>query len=217
MLKMNQKELTEIIFSCYSKVKSKNSNLVLEVAPSDKSIYQWEHCPKGDVKDLLHHCQYYYHSHPSKDVDRIREHGHFHLFFRGGLFSENDIKIRKSKKYLESNGTKDDLTHLVAIAMNPQGFPVALFTVNYWVTMGIWRPASTLIKLLDAFQIEIPNSPYSITNQFITAIVQLFKSQIEDLLNIRDQVIEEFASQQQIEQDVYYNKNLEVTSVLPLV
>ncbi len=201
------------IISIYQSLKNKNSNLVLELMPRNDVIYEWQHYPKGDVKDHKHFSQYYYHAHPSKDSDRVKEHGHFHIFYRADRFSQKDSIITTSEKYKSSNGKSDNLTHLLAIAMNESGYPTALFTVNYWVVTGVWYPAQTLIKYLDDFIVDIENSEYSLTNAWISNMVKLFKPQIIELLTLRDKVIENF-QQNNPDKNVFYTKDLEITSVL---
>jgi len=208
-------QLSGNISTCYQTLQAKQSNLVLEVLPDNGPIYQWQHYPKGDVKDPANFSQYYYHAHPSKDEDRVPEHGHFHMFYRHDLFKDEDPKLVVSDKYLQSNGKLDNLTHLVAIAMNELGYPTAFFTVNYWVVLGVWYSADILIKYLDNFVVNIDNSPYTITSRWISNMIQLFKPQLAELLILRDKVVEDFQTQYP-DSDVYFDKTLEITSVLKL-
>lgn len=208
-----QQQAAEQIGQIYQRVAP--SNVVAQVFPADLNLKQWAHYPDGDVKDFKNHTQYYYHSHPSKDDDRIPEHGHFHIFLRYPRFSKEETPLFCSPKYQESNGTKDALVHLCAIAMDEYGKPKALFTVNHWVVMGVWYGAERIIRELDSFKVDIADSPYALANEWLTHMITLFKPYIADLLVLRDEVIAEFAKNNP-DQEVYCNKSLEVTSVLRL-
>lgn len=208
-----QEQSAEKIINIYYKLGA--SNVIIPLLNGHSLLNYWQHYPDKDVQDTIHHTQYYYHSHPSKDEDRTAEHGHFHIFFREAIIPQGVNYIRASKKYIGSNGSRDKLTHLVAISMDINGKPKAFFTVNYWVTLGLWYPSSVLIDLLDMFAISIPASPYSDTNEWITAMINLFKAPIIDLLVKRDHVIEHFQKKHSC-QDVFYDKRLEITSYLSL-
>lgn len=206
-----QQEAAGHMTRCYFELSQKNSNVVFELMQGAENPEHWQHFPKGDVKDKQNHTQYYYHAHPSKDEDRVPEHGHFHLFFQPGVI-ENQAPLVISEKYQESNGQKDNLTHVLAIAMNEQGLPTALFTVNYWVTLGIWYPADAIINVLDRFVVNRPDSPFALTNQWISSMMVLFQDTIKELLYARDVVIKE-QQQQFPDKNVFYDKSLEVTSL----
>ncbi len=211
-LTIQQQQASEAITACYQQLRQ--SNVVHELF-QQQDVSCWQHYPEGDVKDDPHHTQYFYHSHPSKDMDRIAEHGHFHIFSKCPPISNVTDYLVASEKFLQSEGKKDHLTHLFAIAMNEWGRPTALFTVNYWVVLGLWYPAEALIPLLDDFVVDIPGSPFVVTNQWVTHMVQLFKPYIGDLLLKRDEVIREHQAAYP-DTDVYYDKQLEITSVLSL-
>ncbi len=197
----------ERINNCYQQLGE--SNVVYPLLQDSQAIQIWQHYPQGDVKDLKHHTQYYFHSHPSKDQDRLKEHGHFHLFFRQDLIPKSAKPIAVSPKYQESNGKKDRLVHVAAIAMNEYGKPTGLFTVNHWVVYGLWYKADVLIPLLDRFIVDIPASALAITNTWITAMMELFQPFVAELLIKRDEVIADFASD-----NVFDDRNLEITSLL---
>lgn len=191
-------------------------NVVSKILPPDKVSKEWAHYPANAFRrDLKNHTQFYYHSHPSTDPERVPEHGHFHIFLRKPRFKDHEQPLAMSKKYRESKGEKDNLTHLVAIAMNEYGLPSALFTVNHWVVEGIWFNATRIAQELDTFVLEIENSPYSLVNAWITNIIALFKPYIIELLKVRDEVLAETA-REQADKNVFQNKSLEVTSVLKL-
>ena len=204
------------IKTCYQTLGQKNSNVVFELLKEHPTIYQWDHYPTGDVIDKTHHSQYYYHSHPSHDPDRFPEHGHFHIFLRKKAFPKNTTILARSKKHEETDGQKDNLSHAFAIAMNDKGLPTALFTVNHWVTNGLWYSAQDITEALHHYYIDPVIKPeYTLTHQWITAMVHLFLPHLPALLETRDQVIEDWQTQNP-DQEVLQDRRLEVTSFLSL-
>lgn len=188
---------------------------IVHLLVGDKTIQEWEHYPKGDVKDCRHHTQYFYHCHAGNDGDRVAEHGHLHIFFRKPIMPAAIKPEVVSQKYADSNGEKDNLTHIVSIAMNEFGFPSAFFTVNHWVVLGAWYDAETIASLLDQFVVDSQNPKYAVVDNWLTHMICLFKDNIIELLYQRDQVIAQHAKQDGRE-NVYYDKSLEITSILPL-
>lgn len=82
------------------------------------------HYPPGDLSDPTTGTHCYYHCHRGDG-----EHGHLHLFRR-----------RRPTR---------PLTHLVAISLDGRGLPLALFSVNRWVTADRWLPAAATLGLLE--------------------------------------------------------------------
>ena len=108
----------------------------------------------------------------------------------------------------------DALSHLVAISMTPEGLPFRLFTVNRWVTGEVWYRAEDVIRLLDVFMIDHAQPSWPV-NRWVTAMLRLFKPQIADLLRARDRKIERW-QEQNLESDVFEDRDLEVTSFLDI-
>ena len=208
-----EREASQVILDCYSKLSASGSNVVKELLPKDGStIYEWDHYPKGDIKDT--YGQYFYHSHSSKDQDRVPEHGHFHVFLRKAALPERAVPLAVSKKHQE-DPTKDGLCHVMGIAMNEYGFPTALFTVNHWMVDGLWYGTEDMMACLDKF--EVSHDQHSrLANTWVTAMVRLFHEPIRSLLEVRDEVIADWQKEHP-QEDVFKDKRLEVTSVLPLL
>lgn len=200
----------ETIRSCYETLQAQSSNVVLELMKNAPEVLSWSHYPKGDVKDLPHHSQYYYHSHPSKDEDRVQEHGHFHLFLKKTAFKPSVEPVLISEKH-KKDPSKDATCHVAAIAMNAYGYPTALFTVNHWVTKGLWYSAEDIIAAMDQFAITKKGS-FEITNRWITAMFHLFKPVLIELLRTRDAVIQEW-QETHASTCAFSDKALEITSV----
>ena len=105
---------------------------------------------------------------------------------------------------------KDALCHFVAISMNGPGKPIGLFTTNRWVTDETFYSAEDTISLLDGFKMD-HTYPCLATNRWVTAMMVLFRPQIEALIRERDQVIGVW-QQDHPDTDVYEDRDLEVTS-----
>lgn len=201
---------------CTDQLQKKNSNVVLELLPQGNQtiVYEWEHYPNdSEVQDKINNTQYYYHTHPSHDPLRLLEHGHFHVFLRRNAFSKTAVPLLTSEKH-RLNPEKDNLSHLIAIAMNNQGSPVALFTLNHWVTQGLWYCADDMINAFSSFVIK--EESYPLTNQWLSALIQLFQPQIIELLKKRDEIIQEWQIEH-LDSNAWTDKKLEVTSLTSLI
>jgi hypothetical protein len=131
----------------------------------------------GCVRDRSTGTEYFYHAHkhPTEAEDMPGEHGHFHLLWR----PEQSVAPAEIRP-----------VHLVAIRMNDQGVPIALFTVPY-----LWAAAAPTAKLLDTFLLS-PGGSYSIVRRFLGNMVCLFRPQIERLLVERDTLIARWCKKQ---------------------
>ena len=182
-------------------------NLVGEILEGQGEFVQYEHYPRGDVYDPETHSQYYYHAH------RPGEHGHFHLFLRAGGMPEGIEPAPYDGDAPRPLG-HDAVAHLIAISMDAWGRPIALFTTNRWVTAETWYRAEDVVQMLDRFEIDHawPSWP---TNRWLGAMVRLFRPQIIELLHARDRAVAAWQARHP-ERDVYEDRELEVTSWLPI-
>jgi hypothetical protein len=89
--------------------------------------------PTGDVYDHESHAQFYYHAHPQEL--RGGQHGHFHTFLRANGIPDG-MRPLALPDYENPADPNDDLTHLIAVLMNPVGLLICLFSTNHWVTGG---------------------------------------------------------------------------------
>ena len=191
------------ILECYRLLGKSHDNIVGEVLKGQGMFYELNHYPKGDVHDQETHSQYYYHAH------RSGEHGHFHTFLREGGIPERCCPVEQS--HAEFMDERDDkLSHLIAISMNPAGFPIGLFTTNRWVTADNWYPANDVIRMLDCFFIDMayPSLP---VNLWLHAMLRLFRPQIEDLIRQRDKTISKWA-EEHTDRDVFEDRELDISS-----
>ncbi len=178
-------------------------NIVGELLPDDGKFYEFDHCPAGDIFDAQTHCQFYYHSH------REGEHGHFHIFMRQeGM--PGDCRPAKQSKADYMKKRENNLCHLLAISMDKHGIPVALFTTNRWVTAEYWYAAKDVLAMVDRFAIEHAKPSWPV-NRWVTAMLRLFRPQIENILQERDKVVAKWRANHP-DEDVFEDRNLDLPS-----
>ncbi|QVL57114.1 MAG: hypothetical protein KFB93_06965 [Simkaniaceae bacterium] len=154
------------------------THIVDKVLSGQGVFTQMEHYPLQDTFDNGTYSQYYYHAH------RPGEHGHFHLFLRQGGMEEGILPII----YDERNEGLDDINtfaHLVAISMDDEGYPLALFTTNRWVTGEDWYSSIDLKKMVERFNVNHTHPSY-VVNRWLKAMLILFEPQIHTLIDMRD-------------------------------
>lgn len=164
---------------CRETLRRQGRTIIDEVTGGNR-IFAFSHYPRGDVYDVISHSQYYFHSH------RDGEHGHFHTFLRPrgmppGILPADPADHREA-------GDNDALSHLVAISVDAEGQPDLLFTTNRWVTAETWYRAADVVAMLPCFHIG-HDRPSDLLNRWISALVTLFRPQIERLLVARDETI----------------------------
>lgn len=199
------------VLECYRVLRKTNDNIVGDILRDQGTFYQWQHYPKGDVYDAESNAQYYYHAHPAGE--RKPEHGHFHTFLRPKGMPRG-IKPADVPHEDAPQAANDKLSHLIAISMDRPGYPVRLFTTNRWVTGEVWYRARDVCAMLDRFVIDHTRPSWA-ANRWITAMIQLFRPQIESLLAARDEAVEAWQAKHP-DTDVFEDRQLEVTSDLEI-
>lgn len=195
------------VLECMRVLAETGDNIVGEILQHQGEFVEREHYPKGDVYDHRTHAQYYYHAHPANE--RFGEHGHFHTFLR-----PKGMPIGVKPVVLGNVPSADGnaaLSHLIAISMDDAGVPIRLFTTNRWVTGETWYKAQDVVRMLDCFRIGHAKPSWP-TNRWITAMLRLFRPQIEALLAERDATIELFRLEYPLVENVYEARELEITS-----
>jgi hypothetical protein len=186
-------------------------NPVGVVLRHEGAFYVLDHYPKGDVFDPESHAQWYYHAHDK--MERPGEHGHFHTFMRGGGMPAGVAPAPLPG--LQRNEQKHDLVcHLIAVSMDKSGWPVGLFTTNRWVTGETWYAAEDVAAMLGGFDVRLDRPSWSV-NRWLSALLRLFRPQIEVLLRQRDERVRAW-QRQHPEVDAYEDRRLEVTSQLAI-
>jgi hypothetical protein len=195
------------VVDCIHDLHASGSNVVIE-ALRGGDFTEWEHYPPNDVHDPHSHAQYYFHAHPPEDRD-ASDYGHFHTFMRPKGMPAG-IRPARSKSLVRPTGDNDAVSHLIAISMTPAGMPERLFTTNRWVTGETWYAAGDVIAMLDGFAVNL-EEPSPLLNQWLTAMLVLFRPQLEALLVERDRVVEQWQTQHPAS-DVFEDRRLEITS-----
>lgn len=192
---------------CHRALAKTGDNLVGELLKGHETFYEWDHYPPGDVYDRASHSQYYYHAHPQEE--RTGEHGHFHTFLRPKGMPKG-IRPAKLPGFEMPTDRNDRLSHLIGISMDRHGVPIRLFTTNRWVTGEVWYEAPDVCAMLERFEIDqVP--PSWPVNRWLTAMVRLFRPQIEALIHERDEGIRRWALRNETE-DVFEDRRLEIVS-----
>jgi hypothetical protein len=211
-----------VIADCRRDLAARKCNIVSEVMAGERAITDWRHYPDGEVYDPKSHAQFFYHAHPASGRP-VREHGHFHTFLRAeGMpagaaplilpeIAVAEVPALPPQASPLKRGTRDEVSHLVAIAVDLYGEPIRLFTTNRWVTGETWYSADDVIRMLDRFAIaEV--EPSETLNRWIGAVLRLFRPQIAALLRMRDETV--MARRWRRRAPVFEDPELEVTSSL---
>lgn len=215
-----------ILHECRAVLTRRGSTVIRELAGADE-IADWRHYPEGEVYDPKTHAQYFFHCHATAQGARLvapEEHGHFHLFMRGEGVAAGvtplvlpELAVAGAPATRQSaplkRGASDRVCHLVAIAVDEDGWPVRLFTTNRWVTGETWYRADDVIRMLDRFRVG-GDRPSALLNRWLGAIVRLFRPEITRLLHQRDAAIVE--RRWRSREDALEDPRLEITSSLAI-
>lgn len=194
-------------------------------------IADWRHYPDGEIYDPASHVQYFYHRHPAPAAATASighgpiEHGHFHLFLRGEGIPAGvtplllpDVAVANAPLPRQSaplkRGGRDEVCHLVAIAVDTGGEPIRLFTTNRWVTGETWYRAEDVTLMLDRVRLGDATAPAPADpwlNRWIEALVRLFQPDIATLLRHRDKRVMDWRWRWP-RSNVFEDARLEVTS-----
>lgn len=195
------------VVDCMRVLAKSGSNLVAEVLGTHEFI-EWDHYPPDDVRDPERHAQYYFHAHPASNK-RESDYGHFHTFLRANGMPEGvapaPVPANTAKEFPE-----EPICHLIAISMTREGLPDRLFTTNRWVAGDTWYAAPDVIKMLDRFAVDLSRPSWPL-NRWLTAMLVLFRPQIEQLLYERDTRIAAWQAKHP-DVEVYEDRRLEITS-----
>ena len=198
------------IRECYRVLEKAGINLVGEVLRGQGEFVELEHYPRDDVFDSQTHAQYYYHTHRDGEL----EHGHFHLFLRAGGMPPDCRPLDYPQATDTWPAGDDALAHLVAISMDAWGYPIGFFCTNRWVTAEAWYPAEQMIAMLDRFAIDHAFPNWAV-NRWLTAMLRLYRPQVELLIRQRDEVVAAWQDRQP-GADVFEDRKLEITGYLPI-
>src|SRR6185312_3064520 len=190
---------------------------------------EWDHYPAGDVYDPLTHAQYFYHGHPPAQRG-VGEHGHFHTFLRPrGMPPGTRPLIMPELAIADApaaptappapqpnqGADNDELSHLVAIAMDSTGAPIRLFTTNRWVTGETWYAAADVAAMLERFVIDLARPSWPL-NRWLTAMFRLFRPQMAALIHARDEAVMVFRRRHRGKVHVFEDRRLEIPSTVEI-
>ena len=212
-----------VIRDCRCDLAARNTDVVGEVIGSS-AICAWRHYPEGEVFDASSHAQYFFHAH-APDSRPPSERGHFHTFLRAeGMpsgvvplllpeLAVADVSALPPQAAPLKRGERDEVSHLIAIAVDVRGEPIRLFTTNRWVTGETWYRAEDVTRMLDRFAIA-EREPSAVLNRWIGAMIHLFLPQIAALLQVRDETV--MAWRRRRRTHVFEDPRLEITSSLDI-
>jgi hypothetical protein len=209
-----------VVAACHHALAARGGGILAEIGAEEGSLVDWQRYPGGEVYDPQTHVQYFYHAHPA--VDRaVREHGHFHTFLRAeGMplgvaplvlpeIAVADAARPTPQAAPLKHGARDEVSHLIAIALDSRGEPMRLFTTNRWVTGETWYRAEDVIRMLDRFTFGEIGGP-TVLNRWIGAMLALFRPQIVALLRQRDETVTAWRWRRRT--NVFEDIRLEITS-----
>ena len=216
------------IRECRHVLAASGSTIAREAIGRSGEVADWRHYPDSDVYDPLSHAQYFYHRHaPAERAMREEpaEHGHFHLFLRAEGMPRGVMPLLLPEAAIANlptppqaapskRGARDEVSHLVAIAIDGGGEAVRLFTTNRWVTGETWYRAEDVIRMLDRFSLNTAE-PAGVVNRWLAALVRLYQPEIAMLLRKRDEAVMD-PRRRRRKVDVFEDPNLEITSSLTI-
>jgi hypothetical protein len=214
----------EVVSECRRELAARSRNVISELTAGELTLAEWRHYPMGEAYDPKSHAQYFYHSHPASERPP-REHGHFHTFLRAeGMpagvvplllpeIAVANVEVSPPQAAPLKRGTKEEVSHIVAIAVDAQGEPIRLFTTNRWVTGETWYCADDVILMLERFAVE-EAEPSATVNRWVGAMLRLFHPQIAALIRARDNMV--MARRRRRRRHVFEDLTLEITSTLDI-
>jgi len=159
---------------------------VLEVLAGQQPVVSKKY-PEEELHFNNNNWRGFYHCHDSPGKHQA-EHGHFHVFVRIDTPA----------------GLAEQWAHLVALAMNFDGQPVAWFTVNQWVTDGAWCKAPELVQKLDSITFS---GQLSLVEKWLLAMLQAYRETIAELLHQRDQSLIQI-NEKYADSDILHNRDV---------
>ena len=152
------------------------SGSLLQSWIAGQEVIELEHYPPDDLTDSRSGSQFYYHSHRDGGL----EHGHLHLFWHATASGRRRYLLPGRRRWVRTAPS-----HLFAISLDARGLPVALFTVNRWVTDGHWFDAATTMSQVERFDMgELEG--HELSCRWLSGFVQLYRPLIQELLVQRD-------------------------------
>jgi hypothetical protein len=178
-----------------------SSGSLLQSWIESREVVEYDHYPPGDIVDETSGSQFYYHSHRGGV-----EHGHLHLFWHARSDGRRRPLMQGRRRWVNT-----EPSHLFALSLDAKGLPIAIFTVNRWVTDGHWFDAATTLDLVDRFRVSA-QGPHLDSGAWLTEFVRMYRPLVERALRQRDQRLARARDQGK----VLDNRRLEVLSHIPI-
>lgn len=186
MLQMTPREAAQELLDATTAMYHGGAPLMRRIILADEAVRLWDHYPdpEQDIVCAKTGSRYFYHVHPPGERAGD-EHGHFHLFLpRTSMADPSAAKLAPPGR----EHSDADVVHIVALSVNPTGLPIALFTVNRWVTDEWLFPAPAIISALDRFALQQTRGD-ALVDRWLTAAVYLCRPLIVDVLLARDNAL----------------------------
>jgi len=210
-----------VVRGCWRELTTRAGGIAAEIL-AGAAFEEWRHYPEGEAYDPESHAQFFYHAHPGPGRS-AREHGHFHTFMRAEGMPPGAVPLLLPEIAVANapapqgaplkRGNSEEVSHLVAIAVDGRGSPIRLFTTNRWVTGETWYRAEDVIAMVDRFAVG-GERPSALLNLWIDAILRLFRPQIAELLQARDKTVMEWRLRRR--SPVFEDPRLEIVSSLDI-
>lgn len=204
---MDEKTAALIVIETITAMASEGHPLMSRVVPQDKVLF-WEHYPKNDARDIRTRSRWYYHVHAAGDRDP-GEHGHFHLFL-------HRTQLDDAAAFTVAPDAGEDapahVTHIAGLSIDHAGIPVAWFATNRWVTDEFLYPAEIMTAHLDRYDVDQTGED-PLVNRLLTALVALYRDELEHLLYARDAAMIPFVA---AEGTVAYEADHAVLATIPI-
>jgi hypothetical protein len=217
------------VLECRRVLAKSGDSVVSEALRGGAPFAAWTHYPDGDVYDPESHAQFFSHGH-ADGPRAAREHGHFHTFLRPrgmppgtrplvmpelAIADAPSAPAGPPAPQPNQGADNDELSHLIAIAMDESGDPVHLFTTNRWVTGETWYAGADVVAMLDRFVVDLARPSWPL-NRWITAMFRLFRPQMIELLAARDAQVMAWRRRHRGKVHVLEDRRLEVVSALEI-
>lgn len=158
-------DIVTCLYAALEDMGQRKTNPVLDILNGEAPVAAHKY-PPGNLAFGSKDWRMFYHSHTSPGHDE-NEHGHFHLF-------APTVKTQE----------KVGWTHVVALSMDGMGQPIHWFTVNRWVTDGLWVPADKMASILSG---QKPRAEQNALQWWMASMVALYQDDLRDLMVKRDE------------------------------
>lgn len=181
---MTDREAAQVVIETITAMASEARPLMARVLPVG-DVHYWAHYPDDDARDEHTRSRWYYHVHAPGDRDPA-EHGHFHLFLHR---SQLTGAVEPLASPMEAEAAPAQVTHIAGLSIDRSGIPLAWFATNGWVTDEFLYSADTMAAHLPRYNVDATPED-TLVNRLLTAMVALYRDELNDLLHRRDKELE---------------------------